>query len=262
MAEGLRLRDAREDSVSTLLLIIGGAGGLREGSPADFGVLSYTFQFNIIFAHWPELVHGALLSLLLALAGFWIGAPFALVLAAIRTSGPLWLRRIAGIYVVFITNTPVLIHIYFLFFGLPELGIRLDKYWTVIAALVMATAAYGCEIMRGGFLSVRRSEIEAAETLGFSRPQTVLYVIVPHIVKTIYPALANYFIVLTLSTSLAMIIGVEELLGTAYNIASDNYRHLEAFIVAAGFYVVITFVASLSLALIGRWAFRVKAKIF
>ena len=77
MAEGLRLRDAREDSVSALLLIIGGAGGLREGSPADFGVLSYTFQFNIIFAHWPELVHGALLSLLLALAGFWIGAPFA-----------------------------------------------------------------------------------------------------------------------------------------------------------------------------------------
>ena len=230
MAEGLRLRDAREDSVSALLLIIGGAGGLREGSPADFGGLSYTLQFNIIFAHWPELVHGALLSLLLALAGFWIGAPFALVLAAIRTSGPLWLRRIAGIYVVFITNTPVLIHIYFLFFGLPEL--------------------------------VRRSEIEAAETLGFSRPQTVLYVIVPHIVKTIYPALANYFIVLTLSTSLAMIIGVEELLGTAYNIASDNYRHLEAFIVAAGFYVVITFVASLSLALIGRRAFRGKAQIF
>ena len=86
--------------------------------------------------------------------------------------------------------------------------------------------------------------------------------VVPHIVKTIYPALANYFIVLTLSTSMAMIIGVEELLGTAYNIASENYRHLEAFIVAAGFYVIITFIASLSLALIGRWAFRVKAKIF
>jgi polar amino acid transport system permease protein len=224
--------------------------------------LNYTFQFNIILAHWPELVHGALLSLLLAVAGFWIGAPIALVLAAVRTSGPVWLKRIAGAYVTFLTNTPVLVHIYFLFFGLPELGIRLDKYWTVIAALVMATSAYGCEIMRGGFLSVRRSEMEAAETLGFSRAQTILYVVVPHIVKTIYPALANFFIVLTLSTSMAMIIGVEELLGTAYNIASDNYRHLEAFIVAAGFYVVITFIASLSLALIGRWAFRVKAKIF
>jgi polar amino acid transport system permease protein len=61
---------------------------------------------------------------------------------------------------------------------------------------------------------------------------------------------------------MAMIFGCEELLGTAYNIASDNYRHIEAFTVAAGIYVVITFIASLSLALIGRWAFRVKAKIF
>jgi len=82
----------------------------------------------------------------------------------------------------------------------------------------MATSAYGCEIMRAGFLSVRRSEIEAAETLGFSRGQTVWYVIVPHIVKTVYPALANFFIVLTLSTSLAMIVGGEELLGTAFNV--------------------------------------------
>ena len=224
--------------------------------------MNYTFQFNIILAHWPELVQGALLSLGLALAGFWIGAPFALVLAAVRTSGPAWLKRIAGAYVTFLTNTPVLIHIYFLFFGLPELGIRLDKYWTVIAALVMATSAYGCEIMRGGFLSVRRSEIEAAETLSFSRFQTIWYVVVPHIMKTVYPALANYFIVLTLSTSMAMIVGAEELLGTAFNLASENYRHLEAFIVAAGLYVIITFVASLSLAWVGRWAFRVKAKIF
>jgi polar amino acid transport system permease protein len=216
----------------------------------------------VIFPHLPELLQGALLTLGLALAGFWAGAPLALLLATARTSGSPWVKRLAGGYVTFLTNTPVLIHIYFLFFGLPELGIRLDKYTTVIIALVMATSAYGCEIMRGGFLSVRRSEIEAAETLGFSRAQTIFYVVVPHIVKTIYPALANYFIVLTLSTSMAMTIGVEELFGTASNLAAENYRHLEAYIVAAGLYVIITFAASLSLALIGRWAFRVKAKIF
>ncbi len=224
--------------------------------------MNYTFQFNVILDRLPDLLQGALLSLELALAGFWLGAPIALLLAATRNSGPAWARHLAGIYVTFLTNTPVLIHIYFLYFGLPELGIRLDKYSTTIIALVMATSAYGCEIMRGGFLSVRRSEIEAAETLGFSRLQTIFYVVVPHIVKTIYPALANYFIILTLSTSMAMTIGVEELLGTAYNLAAENYRHLEAFIVTAALYVLITFIASLSLALIGRWAFRVKAKIF
>lgn len=224
--------------------------------------MNYTFQFNVILAHLPELLQGALLTLELALAGFWIGAPLALLLAWARTSGGPGVKRIAGAWVIFITNTPVLIHIYFLFYGLPELGILLDKYTSVILGLVAATSAYGCEIMRAGFLSVRRSEIEAAETLGFSRFQTVWYVIVPHIVKTVYPALANYFIVLTLSTSMAMILGVEELLGTAFNLASENYRHLEAFTVAAGLYVIITFAVSLSLALVGRWAFRVKAKIF
>jgi polar amino acid transport system permease protein len=224
--------------------------------------LNYTFQFNVIFAHLPEFLQGAMMTLGLALAGFWGGAPFALLFAFARTSGPKWAKRLAGGYVIFITNTPVLIHIWFLFYGLGDLGILLGKYTAVIVALMAATSAYGCEIMRAGFLSVRRSEIEAAETLGFSRVQTVWYVIVPHIVKTVYPALANYFIVLTLSTSLAMIVGGEELLGTAFNVASENYRHLEAVILAAGIYVIITFIVSLSLALVGRWAFRVRAKIF
>ncbi|HWA48488.1 MAG TPA: amino acid ABC transporter permease [Dongiaceae bacterium] len=224
--------------------------------------MNYTFQFHVVFNQLPEFLHGALVTLELALAGFWLGAPIALLLAAARTSGPTWVRRLTGAYVTFLTNTPVLIHIFFLFYGLPEIGILLDKYTSVVIGLVMATSAYGCEIMRAGFLSVRRSEIEAAETLGFSRAQTLWNVIVPHILKTVYPALANYFIVLTLSTSMAMIVGAEELLGTAFNLASENYRHLEAFILAAGLYVIITFIASLSLAWFGRWAFRVKAKIF
>ncbi len=161
--------------------------------------MNYTFQFNIILAHWPELVHGALLSLLLALAGFWSGAPFALVLAAVRTSGPVWSKRIAGAYVTFLTNTPVLIQIYFLFFGLPELGIRLDKYMAVIVGLVMATSALmaarscapaSCRCGAARSKPRRRSASRAA--------QTIRYVMVPHIVKTIYPALANYFIVLML----------------------------------------------------------------
>ena len=224
--------------------------------------MDYTFQFNVVLARWPELLAGSLLTLELALIGFWLGAPMALGLAALRTTGPRAVKVIAGAYVTFVTNTPVLIHLFFLFYGLPEVGIRLDKHVAVIIALTVATSAYGCEIMRAGFLSVRKTEIEAAETLGFSRLQQLGYVIVPHIIKTIYPALANYFIVLTLSTSMAMIVGVNELLGTAYNIASENYRNLEAAAVAGGMYVIITFIASLSLALVGRWAFRVKAKVF
>lgn len=224
--------------------------------------MNYTFQFGVIFDRLPELLKGAVLTLELSILGFWGGALLGLVLAALKTYGGRWVRRLAGAYVTFVTNTPVLIHIYFLYFGLPELGILLSSFTAVLLGLTLAAAAYTCEIMRAGFLSVRRTELEAAEALGFSLVQQVWYVIVPHIAKTIYPALANFFIILVLSTSMAMIVGLNELTGTAYNIASDNYRHLEAFTVVAGIYVVITFIASLSLALVGRWAFRVRAKVF
>ena len=224
--------------------------------------MNYTFQFGVVLARWPEYLQGAAITLELALAGFWIGAPFGLFFAWVRTSGPTWAKRIVGAYVTFVTNIPVLIQVWFLYFGLPDAGILFDKYTCVILALVVATSAYGCEIMRAGFLSARCTEIEAAETLGFSKFHTVWYVIVPHIVRTIYPALANYFIVLTLSTSMAMIVGINELTGAALYIASENYRNLESVTVAAVLYIIITFIASLSLALFGRWAFRVKAKIF
>lgn len=224
--------------------------------------MNYTFQFGVVLARWPEFLQGALITIELALAGFWFGVPFGLFFAWVRTSGPTWAKRIVGAYVVFITNIPVLIQVWFLYFGLPDLGIVLNKYTCVIMALVVATSAYSCEIMRAGFLSVHRAEIEAAETLGFSRLHTVWYVVVPHIVRTIYPALANYFIVMTLSTSMAMIVGINELTGAALYIASENYRNLESVTVAAVLYILITFAMSLSLALVGRWAFRVKARIF
>ena len=224
--------------------------------------MNYHFQFGVILDRLPELLGASVLTLELAFAGFWLGMPIALMLAAMRTGGNRVARGISGAYVTFLTNTPVLVHIYFLYYGLPEMGIVMDKHVAVIIGLITATSAYGCEILRAGFASVRVTEIEAAATLGFTRAQQIWHVIVPHIMRTVYPALANYFIILTLSTSMAMIFGVNELLGTAYNIASENYRHIEAFTVAAGIYVVITFAATLSLALIGRWVFHVKARIF
>ncbi|MEZ5925261.1 MAG: amino acid ABC transporter permease [Hyphomicrobiaceae bacterium] len=224
--------------------------------------MNYTFQFGVAMDRLPDLAQGAILTLELGLLGFWGGALLGLLLASLKTYGGTLLRPLANAYVTFFTNTPLLIQIYFLYWGLGDVGIRLDAFTAVLIGLTINTGAYLCEIMRAGFLSVRRSELEAAETLGFSRLQQIWHVIVPHIAKTIYPALANYAVILMLGTSLAMIFGVEELSGRAYNIASENYRHLEMFTVVAGFYVVMTLIASLALALVGRWAFRVKAKVF
>ena len=173
------------------------------------------------------------------------------------------MRRLAGAYVIFFTNTPALIQIYFLYFGLPDFGIRWDPFTCTLIGLTLNAGAYLTEIMRAGFISVHRNEMEAAETLGMSIWQQIRFVIVPHIAKTIYPALANFFVViLVMGTSVGAVIGVNELTGQAINISTENYRWIEMFVVVAGIYVVLTLVASLSLALVGRWAFRVKAKIF
>ena len=223
--------------------------------------MNYTFQFGVALDRLPDLIPGAWLSLEIALLSFWGGALLGLLLASFKTYGGPVTRRCADVYVTFFTNTPVLIQIYFIFWGLPDIGIVLSAFTSVVVGLTLNTGAYLCEIMRGGFLSVRNTEMEAAATLGFSRWQQIRYVIVPHIVKTIYPALANYAVVLTLGTSMAMIFGVEELTGRAFNLASENYRHLEMFTVVAGLYVVLTLVVSLGLALAGRKVFRVKVKL-
>jgi polar amino acid transport system permease protein len=225
--------------------------------------MNYTFQFGVAFAQLPGLLQGAVVTFELGLLTFWGGALIGLLFASLKTYGGPVLRRIAVVYVVFFTNTPALIQIYFLYFGLPDFGIRWDPFTCTLIGLTLNAGAYMTEIMRAGFLSVHRTEMEASETLGMSRWQQIRFVIVPHIAKTIYPALANFFIViLVMGTSVGAVIGVNELTGQAINISTENYRWIEMFVVVAGIYVVLTFIASLSLALVGRWAFRVRAKIF
>ncbi|WP_324288631.1 ABC transporter permease subunit [Hoeflea alexandrii] len=153
--------------------------------------------------------------------------------------------------------------IYFLYYGLPEFGIRWSSEACLLIGLILNAGAYLTLIMRAGFLSVRRTELEAGQVLGLSIVQQVRYIVVPHIAKSIYPAMANFFIViLVMGTSIGSLIGVDELTGQAINLSSVNYRWLEYFTVVALMYVVLTFIASVGLALLGRWAFRVKARIF
>jgi polar amino acid transport system permease protein len=142
------------------------------------------------------------------------------------------------------------------------MGVLLSPLTAVLIGLTLNSGAYLTEILRAGVTSVRRAELEAATTLGMSRLQQVRYVMLPHIARTIYAPLSNFFIWLVLGSSLAALFGVEELTGRAINVSTANLRSIETFLVVAGIYIVLTVIASSSLALVGRWAFRVKAKIF
>ena len=224
--------------------------------------MDYTFQFGVVAKHLPYLIGGAWLSLLLAFLAFWAGAVIGLLGAMGKTFGGRVLYRVIDVYVVFFTNTPALVQIYVIFYGLPDLGIVLSPFNSVLLGLTLNCGAYLTEIQRAGFQSVRREELEAAETLGMSLWQTVRYVIAPHIAKTLYAPLSNFYIWIVLGSSMAGIFAVEELTGRAINVSSSTFRTIEVFTYTAGIYVVLTVVASALLALIGRHAFRVRARIF
>ena len=224
--------------------------------------MDYAFQFSAVFAEIPYLLGGAVVTLQIAFIAFWGGAMIGIAGAMSKVYGGGISRRLANAYVVFFTNTPALVQIFLLYYALPDAGVLLSSMTAVLIGLTLNSGAYLTEILRAGVISVRRSEIEAATTLGMSRLQILRYVMLPHIAKTIYVPLSNFFIWLVLGSSLAALFGVEELTGRAINISTSNLRSIETFIVVAGIYVALTVIASASLALVGRWAFRVKAKVF
>lgn len=224
--------------------------------------MNYTFQFSVVLEQLPYLLAGAIVTLEIAFLSFWLGAVIGLLGALAKLRGGKVLRGIVNAYVIFFTNTPALVQIFFLFYALPDAGIILDPFTAVVIGMTVNTGAYLTEILRGGILSVRQTELESAEVLGMSHAQTLRYVILPHIAKTLYAPLSNFFIWLVLGSSIAAIFGVEELTGRAINISTSNLRTIETFSVVAVIYILLTVIASAVLALIGRWAFRVTARIF
>ena len=224
--------------------------------------MNYTFQYSVVLDKLPYLAAGAIVTLEIAFLAFWMGAVIGLFGALAKLRGGRILRGIVNAYVVFFTNTPALVQIFFLFYALPDIGILLDPFTAVVIGLTVNTGAYLTEILRGGILSVRRAELETAEVLGMSHAQTLRYVILPHIAKTLFAPLSNFFIWMVLGSSIASIFGVEELTGRAINISTSNMRTIETFSVVAVTLKHLTIIASAALALIGRWAFRVTARIF
>ena len=224
-------------------------------------MVDYTFQYGQIWPYLPRLIDGAYLALEIAFLSFCGGLLIGTVNASLLSFGPKWVGRPIQAFVVFFTNTPQLVQIYFLYYALPDAGVLLSSYAAVLIGMTLNAGAYLTEIQRAGFSTRRQSEMEAAIVLGFSRWQQIRYVILPHIARVLFLPLSNHYIIMTLGTSMAAIFGVEELTGQALNINSMTFRSLEIFSVVAGLYIVITLLASLALGLLGSLLFRTKLRV-
>jgi polar amino acid transport system permease protein len=223
--------------------------------------MNYSLQFGQITADVPYILWGAWPTLWITFVTFFAAAALGLFIAMARLKGGLLASRLAGIWVTLTTNSPLFVVLFFLFNGLPNWGILLSPIAATLIAFIAISSGYLAEIQRGGIQSVRQAELDAAETLGMSRLQILRFVIAPHVIKTTYPALSNFFIFTMLGTSMASLVGVNELTGRAIEVSSRTFRSIEVFSLVAVTYVVLSLFASVALALVGRWLFRVKARM-
>lgn len=196
---------------------------------------------------FPELyVTGLWLTIQISVLGL-IGAMVLGTIAALFRVGPIVpLRWIGAAYVEFFRNTPLVVHLFFLFLGLPLLGIRLssDTFEGIFRAACIGMAlyhgAYVAEIVRGGLLGVEKGQIEAARSLGLSYTQMLQNVQLPQTFRAVIPPLGNIAIALVKNTSLASTIGVAELLYAAEIVESRTFRAQEAFVAATILYLTLT----------------------
>ncbi len=206
--------------------------------------MNYRFDFSFLWdpenEYWRDLLHGAWLTAQLTFVAIVLGFVFGTLCALGSTSRSAPLRRAIGVYVEIIRNTPLLVQTFWLFFGLASLGFKLSAFTAAVIALTFNISAYTGEIIRAGIESIRKGQIEAAESLGLSRLHLLFDVVLPPAIERVMPALAGQFVLMMLATSIMAQISTEELMAAASRIQSETFRGFEIFIVVAVVYLILS----------------------
>lgn len=214
--------------------------------------MGITLSFESVLKYWPDLLDGAALTLRLSLLAMLVGIAIAIPCAWARADGPALLRRVIGIYVELIRNTPLLIQIYIVFFGLPGIGLRLSADNAALLALALNVGAYSTEIIRAGIQSIDHGQIEAGRALGLRGTQIFRLIVLRPALRNIYPALTSQFIILMLYSSLVSVISANDLSSVANHIQSVTFRSFEVYILVTAIYFVLSSGLSAAFALIYR----------
>jgi polar amino acid transport system permease protein len=190
-----------------------------------------TLDFGSVLERWPMFIDGAWMTIRLSLGATLIGFCIGTLCAIGRRSSLPWARRASTAYVEVIRNTPLLVQIFLVYFGLASIGLKLPAVTVALAALTINVGAYATEIMRAGFDSIHKGQLEAAECLALSRRQVYWHVVLLPAMERVYPALTSQFVLLMLATSVCSQISAEELTAVANFVQSDTYRPLETYVV-------------------------------
>ena len=217
--------------------------------------MKYSFDFSGPLAYWPDLLAGAWTTLSLSLASTFFGFLVGVFGALATTGRAKWLARLAGVYIEVIRNTPLLVQIFIVYFGLSSMGFAVGAFTAATVALVVNVGAYTSEIVRAGIESIPKSQLEAAECLGLTRWQMLRNVVLPPAVERVYPALTSQYVLLMLASSISSQISAEELTAVANRIQSDTFRSVETYLIVAVAYLAMSLVMRGIFWLLARWAF-------
>ncbi len=198
-------------------------------------------SFNWLSSALDVLAQGAGVTILLTVQAVLYGSVIAIIGAWAKTSGPKWFAFVFSVYVEAIRNTPLLLQLFFFFFGLPSIGIYLSPTQTALLAMVVNLGAYATEIIRAGVEAIPHGQFEAGAALGLNPAQVFLLIVLVPALQVIYPPLAGQFTMILLGSSLAAAISANELTGIANSLASENFRTLEVYFVVTLIYLVIVF---------------------
>ncbi len=195
---------------------------------------------------WPMLKGLIVGTIPLTVISFLVGMVIALAAALARMSSNALLRVPARFYISVIRGTPLLVQLFIIFYGLPQIGLKIPSYPAAVIALSLNVGGYAAEIIRGSILSVPRGQYEAATTIGMRYGQSMRRIILPQAARIAVPPLSNTLLSLVKDTSLASVVLVPEMFRKAQDAASLSGEFLPLYALAALYYWVICWLVSLA----------------
>ncbi|EIC83248.1 amino acid ABC transporter permease [Serratia sp. M24T3] len=214
--------------------------------------MTYQLNFTALWPYLPQLLAGLWTTIELTFMATIGGIAIGILGAAIRCGNKVALRRAWGVYVEAIRNTPFVVQLFFIVFGLPTLGLKMTAGEAALLAMLINLGAYSTEIIRAGIQATPKGQWEAGRVLGLTRSQTFFRVILPPSLKRIYPALVSQCIIVMLGSSVVSQVSYQELTFVASLIQSRTFLSFETYFVCTLFYLALSIAMRQLLLLVGR----------
>ena len=208
-------------------------------------------NFPALWPYWPELLAGLWVTIQLTVLATVGGVGLGILGAALRSGKASWASRLWGLYVEIIRNTPFVVQLFFIVFGLPNLGLKLTAGEAALLAMLINLGAYSTEIIRAGIQVTPKGQWEAGRVLGLTRTQTFLRVVLPPSLQRIYPALVSQCIIVMLGSSVSQV-SYEELTFAANLIQSRTFLSFEVYLVTTLIYLLLSIAMRQVLLALGR----------